>query len=290
LPSGALHEIVDGAEDLQRRRTHLLDRTHGNARDVAVLHVTKLRQRVGDFNERLVGVPRAVERDGIGERRAQGHRHGRQNATRRGQEMRREEQVHVGVQHRCGRAHFVQVAMCVAYAVRTKVLRDLPVEQIEACGEPRSSDTARGTDVDGGPRGNEIGFEQRQEREQRGGGIAAGVRHQLRPTHGVALPFRESVRNAIAVAIANTMIGGEIHYACARGARARDPLGARAMRQRRKDELRARERRIIGGDEGDGGRARNLEGLTTLRVRRGKGERKLRVPRDQRTQLPPCIP
>jgi hypothetical protein len=76
----------------------------------------------------------------------------------------------------------------------------------------------------------------------------------------------------------------------ARGARTRDPFGAGTMRQRRKDELRARERRIIGGDELHGGRTGNLKGLAALRVRRGEGKRELRVPRDQRTQLPPCIP
>ena len=34
----------------------------------------------------------------------------------------------------------------------------------------------------------------------------------------------------------------------------------------------------------------SIEGFAALRVRGGEGERQLRVPRDQRTQLPPCIP
>ena len=84
-------------------------------------------------------------------------------------------------------------------------------------------------------------------------------------------------------------IGGQVYDSRSGRACIPDPLGGRAVRERREDHLRLAQRRVLGCDISHFGPS-NARALAPLLVGSGEGELEPGMPCDQPAQLPTRVP
>ena len=227
----------------QRRCAHALHRTHRDAHHVAVLYVPQFREFLHDLDEPLaLRSARARARAGQASGAVSGTvivaRIPRAIGRRCGVKSRSASDARVRPSARASPSR-CRCEFPTPYARKFSVTS--PKSRSSAWREPGAGHAARRADVDRRARRDEPTLEERKESEQDRRRIAAGIGHALGAAHLVAPELGETVGDVVARAVPDAMVRREVHDLRARGARARDPLRARAVRQRGEDE-RARRR------------------------------------------------